>query len=195
MSEERRVEIESTRRLLDDSFKVDEARVSFERFDGRMSPPVRRLCFERGESAAVLLHDPARACVVLVEQFRYPTHTKGRGWLTEVIAGVIEEGDDAEATARREAREEAGYELEEVEVIARFFPSPGGSSERVHLFAAEVRGDHRVGSGGGVVSEGEDLRVVEWSEGEVQRRVADGHVEDAKTLVALLWWLRRATAV
>jgi hypothetical protein len=57
-----KVEVRSRRPLLDDFFKVYEAEVSFERTDGSMAPPVRRLVFERGDSvAAVVLHRDSRA--------------------------------------------------------------------------------------------------------------------------------------
>ena len=53
----RRVDVRRRRRLLDDFFKVDEAELSFECFDGSMTPPVRRLVFERGDSVAAVVFD------------------------------------------------------------------------------------------------------------------------------------------
>src|SRR5215475_10880155 len=79
----RRVEVRSRRRLLDDFFKIDEAEISFERFDGSMTPPVRRLVFERGDSAAAVVFERDANRLLLTEQFRFPTLKKGPGWLIE----------------------------------------------------------------------------------------------------------------
>ncbi len=100
----RRVDVRSRRRLLDDFFKVDEAEVSFERTDGSMTPPVRRLVFERGDSvAAVVLHRESRS-LLLTEQFRFPTLGKGEGWLVEVRSpdGIESVPGLCDAAARRE---------------------------------------------------------------------------------------------
>lgn len=53
----KRVVVHGKKRVFDGFFKIDEAEVSFERFDGRMSPRLRRLCFERGDSVAVVIYD------------------------------------------------------------------------------------------------------------------------------------------
>src|SRR5262245_8641452 len=77
----RRVEVRNRRRLLDDFFKVDEAEVSFERFDGSMTPPVRRLVFERGDSVAAVVFDRDAKRLLLTEQFCFPMFDMGSGWL------------------------------------------------------------------------------------------------------------------
>jgi len=188
----RRVIVERTRRLLDDFFKVDEAYLRFEQFDGRMSPTVRRLSFERGDAVAAVLVDRDAACVVLGEQFRYPTHEKGPGWILEAVAGMIEPGESPEETLRREVQEELGYTLERVELLYAFYLSPGGSSERVFLYYAEVTHGARSGGGGGVAAEHEDLRVVEVPLRQLDDVLRAGRILDAKTLVGLLWLQRRA---
>ena len=105
MNGRRRVEIRSQKSLLDDSFKVNEVIVSHRRLDGKMSPDQRRLVFERGDAAAAaLLFNVDTRSVVLVEQFRVPSligrrrddATTTNGWITEVIAGMINENKTAE---------------------------------------------------------------------------------------------------
>ena len=88
-----RVDIKQKRLVLDDFFKVEEAYLSFEKFDGTMSPVVRRLNFERGDAVAALLHHTERDTAILVNQFRYPSYEKGPGWITEVVAGMIDKGE------------------------------------------------------------------------------------------------------
>jgi ADP-ribose pyrophosphatase len=187
----RKAEVHGRRRLLDDFFKVDEADVSFERPDGSMTPPERRLVFERGDAvAAVVVHHETRS-LLFTEQFRFPTLGKSTGWLLEVVAGMIDAGESPEAALRRELKEELGFVNPRLEPIATFFVSPGGSSERIWLYYAEVSDADRVSDGGGLAQEHEEIRVVHLAEAEVKRRLAAGEFEDAKTIIGLQWLFAR----
>ena len=178
-------------------FRVVRATLQYRRFDGRMSDPVTRINFERGDSVGVLLYDPHDDAVVLVRQFRYPVYAgldpderEGDGakqaWLLEIVAGVVDEGQTVKEVANKELLEEAGYEIEDdLQPIATIYPSPGGTSERVHLFLGEVDYRQRVSEGGGVVAEGEDTQVVVLPFGKAMNMVADGEIRDAKTIIAL----------
>jgi nudix-type nucleoside diphosphatase (YffH/AdpP family) len=187
----KRVEILSHRRLFDDIFKIDEASVRFERVDGSISPPVRRLVFERGDSVAAVVFVRDTQALVLTEQFRFPTHDKGPGWLLEIIAGTVDAGETPEAALRREIEEELGYRVGHVEPIATFYPSPGGSSERIWLYYVETIQADRVSAGGGVAAEHEDIRVLTMSRDEAREALADGRFADAKTLIGLQWLFAR----
>jgi ADP-ribose pyrophosphatase len=186
----KRVEIISRRRIFDDVFKIEDARLHFERHDGRMSEPVRRLKFERGDSVAALVVNAERKTVLLTEQFRYPTLEKGGGWLIEIMAGSIEDGETPIDCVRREIREELGIDaerIERIEQVATFFVSPGGSSERIVLFCAVVTDIARVAPGGGEASEGEDIAVLEWPLDEFLAKLQSGGLNDAKTIIAGYW--------
>ncbi len=187
-----RVEVRGRRRLLDDFFKVDEAEVSFERADGSMTPPARRLVFERGDSVAAVVYHRDSDCLLFAEQFRYPTVGKGSGWLLEVVAGMIDRGESPETALRREIEEELGFALTRCEPIATFFVSPGGSSERIWLYYAEVSEDGRVGSGGGVAAEQEEIRIVSMSTATAMDALREGALVDAKTIIGLQWLRARA---
>lgn len=187
----RRVTVHSKRRVFDAFFKIDEAEVSFELFDGTMSQPVKRLNFERGDSVAAIVYNRDSGMVVLVEQFEYPTYDKGPGWIVETVAGMAEPGETPESALRREVLEELGYGIEELEHIATFYVSPGGSSERVVLYYAEVSDKGRSGPGGGLASEGEDVRAVELSPTDLGRLITQGEIHDAKTLIAAQWLRQR----
>jgi nudix-type nucleoside diphosphatase (YffH/AdpP family) len=187
----RKVEIEATKRILDDFFKVDEARLRFERFDGSMSPLVRRLCFERGDSVAALIFNPRSGLITLVNQFKFPTHAKGPGWITETVAGMIDKNESAEDAVRREVLEETGYKVSNMEHISTFYVSPGGSSERIILYYAEVGDQEKIQTGGGVVSENEDIALVELSLSEAVERLKNGHIADAKTIIGIMWLAER----
>ena len=190
----RPVVIHATKRLFDGLFKLDEVEVSFERFDGRMSRPVKRLSLERGDSVAVMGYNRESRRAIFVEQFKYPTYEHGPGWIMETVAGMAESEETPEAAIRREVLEEIGYEVDALEEIAAFYLSPGGSSERVLLYYAEVTAANKVAAGGGVPGEGEDIRTIELSREELQALLEAGGVQDAKTLVGIQWLLRTMDA-
>ncbi|MEP6987577.1 MAG: NUDIX hydrolase, partial [Chloroflexota bacterium] len=158
----KQVNIISEKRVFDQHFKIDEAHLQYQLFNGEMSPELTRLNFNRGDSAAVLLHDPMLDTVIMTEQFRYPVSTKTGGWILEIPAGTIEEDENADPTItlRRELMEEIGYSVSSFRKVATFFVSPGGTSERIFLFYAAIRPEDKIAAGGGLVAEGEDIRMV-----------------------------------
>ena len=188
-----RVVITAERRVFDDFFKVDEFDVSHRQFDGAMSAVQRRLVFERGDAVAVLLFNADRKSVVLVEQFRLPALIGRRrdhpstdeAWLLEAVAGMIDRGETPEVAAAREAFEETGYRVRALEPVGRFFASPGGTSERIFLFFAQVADADRVGPGGGLGDEG--VHVVEMPLEDLYARLGQGLLEDPKLIIAAYW--------
>ncbi len=168
-------------------FQVDVYRLRHRMFDGGWTQPLTRELFERGHATAVLLYDPERDAVVLVEQFRIGAHAAGFDpWLVEVVAGIIEAGEDPADVARREAVEEAGRVITDLEPIGTFFPSPGGSSETLVLYCGRV--DSR-GAGGvhGLDHEGEDIRVVVLPPDEALARVMATKGANANAVITLQW--------
>jgi len=182
-----RVDIKENRRVMDDFFKVEEVHLSFEKFDGTMSPVVRRLNFERGDSVAALLHHTERNTVLLVNQFKYPSYEKGPGWITEVVAGMIDKGETPEEAIHREIQEETGYGASRVDHISTFYVSPGGSSERVILYYAAVSGAGSSDKPGGLATEDEDIKLVEIPFADAFSQLRRGEIADAKTIIALMW--------
>jgi nudix-type nucleoside diphosphatase (YffH/AdpP family) len=168
-------------------FRIEEVTLEFTRFDSSLSGEVTRLILDRGDSVALLLYDRSNEIVLLCEQFRAPTYRNGSGWLLELPAGMLESGESAEECARREAMEETGFSVQLLRRIGYPYLSPGGSSERIHIFYSEVSLKDRLGKGGGVVSEQEDIRIVGLPIDEAFAMVRDGQILDAKTLVALQW--------
>jgi len=192
-----RVEVLSTERIHDDGFfAIDRARIRHERFRGGMTAPMTRLVFERGDAVAVLPYNRERREVVLVQQFRYPVHVRGdRAWIWEIIAGMQDGGRAPEEVARAEAMEEAGLELDDLRHVLTIYPSPGGCSERLHVYLAPYEEGQRVAPGGGLAESGEDIRVRVLGLEEALAMVRDGRIVDAKTVAALLylraWWPER----
>jgi len=184
----KKVSIEQKRYILEDIFKVEEAHLRHEKFNGEMSGVVRRISLERGDSVAVIIFNLTTDRIILVSQFRYPSYKNGHGWLTEVIAGIIDPGEKPEESAKREVQEETGLSISKLEHISTFFPSPGGSSERIHLFYSEVSGENAKYKGtGGLVSEGEDIKAVELTLEDALGKVKSGEIMDAKTIIGIYW--------
>ena len=168
-------------------FQIDRLRLRFPLYEGGMSREVEREVLERGQVAAVLLVDPNRNCVVLIEQFRPGPYAAGEPpWLIEAVAGVIESGESAEELARREAREEANCEITDLFPIMRFFTSPGASTESVALFCGRVDSSD-AGGVHGLAEEGEDIRVLVVSVDEALSLLREGRIVNAKTIIALQW--------
>jgi nudix-type nucleoside diphosphatase (YffH/AdpP family) len=181
-----RVEVLQRERLVEAYFKMDRVLVRRERFDGTMDTERWRLVFERGDAAGVLLYHQETWDVLLVRQFRYPAYARGDdGWLWELVAGTQAPDDDPAETARREAMEEAGYRLGELQRVGMVYPSPGACTERIHLFVAPVRPDDRVADGGGLAGEGEDI-ATSWMPLDNALDMAQrGEIVHAPTLLCL----------
>jgi ADP-ribose pyrophosphatase len=185
-----KVEIKSKRLIFNDFFKIQEAILRYLRFDGKMSEPVRRLVFERGDAVAAIILNRDTQKVILINQFRYPTYEKGPGWIYELVAGILEPNETPEDALRRELMEEIGYRADDLTHIATFYVSPGGTSERIMLFFAEVGNSDRVTAGGGLASESEDIQLTEVALPELWRALDAGEIMDAKTIIGIMW-LRR----
>jgi nudix-type nucleoside diphosphatase (YffH/AdpP family) len=156
-----------------------------------------REAYDRGNGVVILLHDPRAGTVLLTRQFRLPAFINGHadGMLIEAAAGLLD-GDDAETAIRREAEEESGVRVGEIEPLFDLFMSPGAVTERVTYFAAEYSHGQRVSAGGGLTHEGEDIEVLEVTLDESLAMIERGEIVDAKTVLLLYWAaLRRATAV
>lgn len=182
----KKVYVISKTREYDGFFKLDKIVFQHEKFNGEMSEEITRLNFDRGDAVAVLLYDAEKDSVILVNQFRYPAYVNGGpGWLLEIVAGIIDNDRDAESVARSELMEEAGYKVDSLEFISKFYLSPGGSSERIYLYIAYAH--RKVASGGGKKGEHEDIQVVELPLEKALNMIATGEICDAKTIIALQW--------
>ena len=187
----KKVIIDEKNTIFEDFFKIEEAYLYFEQFNGQMSPLVRRLIFERGDSVAALIFNLTTQRLILVNQFKYPTYEKGPGWITETVAGMIGKNESPETAVRREVLEETGYQVSHLEPISTFYVSPGGTSERIILYYTEVINENKIEKGGGAASENEDITNVELSLDEAISQIEQGKLVDAKTIIGILWLQNR----
>jgi nudix-type nucleoside diphosphatase (YffH/AdpP family) len=148
----------------------------------------QRETYDRGDGATVLLYHPARRTVLLTRQFRFPVYVNGHpdGMFVETAAGLLD-GDDPVAAIRREASEELGVTVGELEPVFAVWMSPGSVTERLHCFAAPYGASSRTGAGGGLIEDGEDIEAVELAFDEALRLIDSGEIADAKTIMLLQW--------
>jgi ADP-ribose pyrophosphatase len=134
-----------------------------------------------GAAAVVPFLDDPRSDdprIVLIRQFRHAAD----GDLWEIPAGRLDAGEEPEACARRELREETGYSAGDCRRLVTILTTPGFTDERIHLFLAIGL---RTGDHAREADEFVEVHEVRWSE--ALRLVAEGEVTDAKSLVALLY--------
>ena len=175
--------------IFDNFFKIKKAKIKHELFDSN-TIEVDRLCFERGDSVAILIYEKDTDSLLFTNQFRYPTTKEKNGWILELTAGTIEsKEDDATERAIKEVEEEIGYKIGDIEFINSFFVSPGGTSERIFLYYSEVDSTNKVFEGGGMKYENEDIQLVKTKKNEVIDHLKNNQIRDAKTLIGIQWFL------
>ncbi|RAU20914.1 ADP-ribose diphosphatase [Paramagnetospirillum kuznetsovii] len=168
-------------------FRIDRYRLRHRTFAGGWTQVMEREIFERGHSVVVLLYDPDRDQVVLIEQFRCGALAAGwHPWLIECVAGIIDEGEHPDDVARRETAEEAGAEPTDMMRIGDYLVTAGGSSETVRLYCARVDASG-VSGFHGLEHEGEDIRAFVVSTDEAYAMVKDGRINNAMAAVAIQW--------
>ena len=181
------VDITGRDRAYEGFFKVERLQLRHRLFRGGWSGTLSRELLIRRDAVGVLPYDPGLDAVLLVEQLRVGALGRPRSpWLLELVAGLIDAGEEPADVARREALEEAGCELGALEPIHSYFSSPGGTSEYFYLYCGRAG---LAGAGGvfGLSGEGEDIRARVFGLEEALAAVSSGRVADAHTLIALQW--------
>jgi ADP-ribose pyrophosphatase len=181
------VELVEKKTLCASYFRLDQYRLRYPLYEGGRSPEITREILERGNVSAVLLVDPDRDEVVLIEQFRIGPYAAGwEPWFIECVAGVVEKGESTRDVAIRESREEADCEVTDLFPISHFITSPGSCTESVELYCGRV---DSTGAGGihGLDAEHEDIKVMVVSVTEAVALLSQGRILNAKTIIALQW--------
>jgi ADP-ribose pyrophosphatase len=157
-------------------------------YKGGWSDVIEREVFERGHAVAILLYDPSLDEFVMIEQIRIGAlPTAESPWLLEVVAGIIDEGETAENVCRREAEEEAGVQVKKLTKALSYLSSPGGTTERLHIYIGEVDATQAQGVHG-LEYEGEDILVHRVAASQANAWIDEGKVDNAATLIALQWF-------
>lgn len=182
------VEILSRERRYEGFLKVDVYRLRHRLFAGGWSPTLSRELMERGHAVCVALYDPLRDNVVLIEQFRIGAFASGHPpWMVECVAGMTAPDEDPVEVARREILEETGLIAGDIVPAGRALASPGGTTEAVAMFVAQVDSS-AAGGIHGLAHEGEDIRVlVEPFDAALAAFFDGSRIGSSFTLMTLQW--------
>ncbi|KRR29654.1 NUDIX domain-containing protein [Bradyrhizobium retamae] len=179
-----RVRVKNVRVLSDRHYRLEEVEFDYRRGNGEWQT-MKREVFDLGHAAALLAYNVASRTVVLTRQFRLPPYRAGHDDLMiEAAAGMLDD-ETPENRIRAEAEEEIGYRLHDVRKVFEAFMSPGSVTEKLHFFVAEYEAAMRVGDGGGLADEGEDIEVLELPIDHALAMISDGRIVDAKTIMLL----------
>ncbi|MFY0666199.1 MAG: NUDIX domain-containing protein [Natronospirillum sp.] len=179
------VSVTSERTLYKGFYEMRELRVRHACYE---RPPIeiKRELMVRPDAVVVLLFDPALQSVLLIEQFRVGARKAPTPWLIECVAGLIDSGEAPEDVARREAVEEAGTTIRRIKKICEYFPSPGGTDEKITLYIGEVDASS-AGGVHGLDHEGEDILVHHVSVDQAMQWLEEGIINNAASIIGLQW--------
>lgn len=127
-----------------------------------------------GAAAVVPLREDG--VVLMIRQYR---HAAG-GYIYEIPAGKLSEGESPEACAAREVEEEIGYAVGDLKKLTAIFTAPGFCDEQIHLYLGTGLTLRRQ-----KLDEDEVLEVIEMPFDEAIRKIEDQTIRDAKSIVGL----------
>jgi nudix-type nucleoside diphosphatase (YffH/AdpP family) len=179
-----RIRIQGVRLLSDDHYVLTKTTFEWRRNDGVWQTQNRE-AYDRGNGCALLPYNRRLGTVLLTRQFRYPAYVSGHDDLmVEAPAGLLDAADP-ETRIRKEVEEEIGYRLGDIAKVFECFMSPGSVTEKLYFYIAEYEPGMRIGAGGGISGEGEDIEVLERPFAEAWAMVGRGEIVDAKTIMLL----------
>lgn len=118
--------------------------------------------------------------VILIRQYRHAT----RGYLWELVAGRMDEGETPKKAAARELIEETGYRAKQFKIFLDMFPTPGFLEERMYILLAEG-----LTPGAAQPEEDEKIEVRAYNLKELKQMLHQGKLHDAKTVAGILYYL------
>jgi ADP-ribose pyrophosphatase len=127
--------------------------------------------------AVCIVARPSPEQVILIRQYRHATG----GELLEIPAGTLHEGEDPRECAIRELEEETGYRASMMIERARFWTTPGFTSEFMHLYEASGLEKTQANP-----DDDEVIEVDILSHSEALQMINEGRIQDAKTILGLL---------
>jgi ADP-ribose pyrophosphatase len=151
------------------NLRVDTVRLE----NGRLTK--REIVEHPGAVAVVALDEDDN--VILVRQFRKAAERE----LLEIPAGTLEAGEEPIACARRELKEETGYQAECLEQVGSFYPSPGFCTECIRLYLATG-----LQKGRSAPEDDEAIETIKVPLSDIPAMVSRGEICDGKTIAGLL---------
>jgi ADP-ribose pyrophosphatase len=169
-------------------FNLNKYEFIHQKHDGKWTDKVQREIFSGAHVSTLLPYDPIRQEIILIQQFRAGVLSRyDDDYLYEIVAGIIDQGENPEDTAKRECFEETGCEVNMIMPIQGYFPAPGSSESFYHLFLGEVKGfdGERIR---GLESENENILVKSFEVNHVRRMLKNNQIKNGLTLIALQWF-------
>lgn len=182
----KQVSIISTEILSNNFFPLKKVKFELEKQDGT-TEEISREVYQSSNGATALLFNREKTTVVLTRQFRLPAYlNKSKtGMLLETCAGIVEENENPQEAIVREIEEETGYAVTNVKKVFEMYMTPGSVAEMLYFFVAEYTPQQKVGDGGGLEDESEDIEVIEIPFEEAYDKIQSGEIKDAKTALLL----------
>jgi GDP-mannose pyrophosphatase NudK len=179
------IKIKKTELLSDNWYILNKITLDYQKKDNTWETQIREV-YDRGNGAVILLYNTTKNTVILTRQFRLPTYLNGNesGMMIEACAGLLDK-DNPEQCIIRETEEETGYRLSSVKKVFETYMSPGSVTEILYFFVGEYNAAMKVSEGGGIVTEHENIDVLEYPFGEAYEMIASGAIKDAKTILLL----------
>ncbi len=178
----------SNKNIYSGFFKMKEVTLKYLKYDGSWSNNVKRELFSGAQVAAVLPYDPVKKEIVLIKQFRPGTISKDvDNYLEEIVAGIIDPGENPETAAKRECLEETGCEVKKLIPIQNYFQAPGSSESFYHLFLAEIDafdGEKIMG----LKTENEDILARSYNINDIKKKLHNKEILNGLALIALQWF-------
>ncbi|MFC2149447.1 NUDIX hydrolase [Candidatus Auribacterota bacterium] len=116
--------------------------------------------------------------IVLVKQYRKAVEKE----LYEIPAGTREKGESLTACVKRELHEETGYIPGSVKHLMSYYPAPGYTSEKIHIYICRKFTKRQA-----CPEEDENIRVTIMKPGKIYQMIKDGRITDGKTIIAMLY--------
>lgn len=180
-----KVKIRTIKNLSDDWYKLDKVNFDYQLENGTWQNQNRE-CYDRGNGACILLYNLIKKTVILTRQFRMPSYLNDNidGMMIEVCAGLLDD-DDPLTCIIKEAEEETGYKISNATKVFELYSTPGAVTEKINYFIAAYNDTMKVGDGGGLEDETEEIEVLEIPFKRALAMVESGEIKDAKTVILL----------
>ena len=180
--------INNKKKLHDGFFKLHEFNFNHKKHNGKWNNNVSREVFGGAHVSTLLPYDPIKKKILLIEQFRTGVLERGNNpIITEIVAGIIDDGETPQDAAIRECKEETGCDVKKIIDVFSYYPAPGSSESYYHFFLGEIdafEGERILGQ----EEENEDILVKSYDIDEVKKLLDQNKIINAATLIALQWF-------
>ena len=180
--------ITNKKNLYSGFFSLNKYEFVHKKHDGEWTGTIGREIFSGAHVSTLLPYDPDKKEIILIQQFRAGILSRyDEDYLYEIVAGIVDEGENPEKTASRECFEETGCEVKKIHPIQSYFPAPGSSESYYHLYLGEIQAfeGERIR---GLEKENEDILVKSFKIDEVRQMLKEKKIMNGLTLIALQWF-------